>query len=179
MANTKLNNSPNSNLKSLQNIMHEIEYLRSSREQQMEETMLCNHRLEQELWSCKETIAALEESNRALNREQVSMRRKVEEARQALLSGLGKVKELESKANHVPALQRHVLQLESELLYYRKDLLCRLVCEYKEMSGTLRPLLCSNTMWWIGWLAQSLMTSLLIMRHSTTVPSSTRFPLIT
>ncbi|KAK5620036.1 hypothetical protein CRENBAI_003007 [Crenichthys baileyi] len=121
MANTKLNNSSNSNLKSLQNIMHEIEYLRSSRERQMEETMLCNHRLEQELWSCKETIAALQESNRALNREQVSMRKKVEEARQALLSGLGKVKELESKANHVPALQRCILQLESELLYYRSE----------------------------------------------------------
>ncbi|AWP03486.1 putative EF-hand and coiled-coil domain-containing protein 1-like [Scophthalmus maximus] len=76
---------------------------------------------EQELWSSKETVAALEDCNRVLKREQVGMRRKVQEARQALLSGLGKVKELETKANHVPALQRHILQLESELLYYRSE----------------------------------------------------------
>ncbi|KAM4741306.1 EF-hand and coiled-coil domain-containing protein 1 isoform 2-T2 [Anableps anableps] len=119
MANTKLNNGSNNKFKSLQNIIQEIEYLRSSKERQMEETMLC---LEQELWSCKETIAALEDSNRALKEEQVSMRRKVEEARQALLSGLGKVKDLEAKASHVASLQRHIIQMESELLYYRSEM---------------------------------------------------------
>ncbi|KAK9528491.1 hypothetical protein VZT92_012645 [Zoarces viviparus] len=110
-----------SNLKSLQSIIHEIELLRSSRDLQVEEAMLCNERLEQELWTSKETVVALEDCNRALKREQVGMRRKVEEARQALLSGLSKVKELEAKASHVPMLQRHVLQLESELLYYRLE----------------------------------------------------------
>ncbi len=119
MSNTKLKSSTYSNLKSLHNIIHEIELLRSSRDQQVEEAMLCNQRLEQELWNSKETVAALEDCNQALTREQVSMRRKVEEARQALLRGLGKVKELEAKASHVPALQRHIRQLESELLYYR------------------------------------------------------------
>lgn len=93
--------------------------LRSSRERQVEEARLCSQRLEQELWSCRETAAALEDCNRALKREQVAMRRKVEEARQALISGLSKVKVLESKASHVPALQRHIVQLEAELLYYR------------------------------------------------------------
>nr|CBN80623.1 EF-hand domain-containing protein [Dicentrarchus labrax] len=117
-SNTNLKSSTYSSLKSLQNIMHEIELLRSSSDRQVEEAMLCNQRLEQELWSSKETVAALEDCNQALKREQVGMRRKVEEARQALLSGLGKVKELEAKASHVPALQRHILQLESELLYY-------------------------------------------------------------
>lgn len=119
MSSASLKGSTYSNLKSLQNIIHEIELLRSSRDLQVEEAMLCNQRLEQELWSTKETVAALEDCNQALKREQVGMRRKVEEARQALLSGLGKVKELETKASHVPALQRHILQLESELLYYR------------------------------------------------------------
>lgn len=119
MSSASLKSSTYSNLKSLQNIIHEIELLRSSRDRQVEEAMLCNQRLEQELWSSKETVAALEDCNQALKREQVTMRRKVEEARQALLSGLGKVKELETKASHVPALQRHILQLESELLYYR------------------------------------------------------------
>ncbi|KAM9362069.1 EF-hand and coiled-coil domain-containing protein 1 [Symphorus nematophorus] len=116
-----LKSSTYSNLKSLQNIIHEIELLRSSRDRQVEEAMLCNQRLEQELWSSKETVAALEDCNKALKREQVAMRRKVEDARQALLSGLGKVKELETKVSHVPALQRHILQLESELLYYRSE----------------------------------------------------------
>ncbi|KAK5873096.1 hypothetical protein PBY51_013740 [Eleginops maclovinus] len=115
------NGLSNSNLKSLQNIINEIELLRGSREQHAEDAMLCNERLEQELWSSKETVSALEDCNRTLKREQVGMRRKVEEARQALLSGLGKVKELEAKANHVPVLQRHILQLESELLYYRSE----------------------------------------------------------
>ncbi|KAG7229690.1 hypothetical protein INR49_012737 [Caranx melampygus] len=121
ISNSNLKSSTYSNLKSLQSIIQEIELLQNSRDQQVEEAMLCNQRLEQELWSSKETVAALEDCNRALKREQVSMRRKVEEARQALLSGLGKVKELEAKASHVPALQRHIHQLESELLYYRSE----------------------------------------------------------
>lgn len=111
--------STNTNIKSLQNIINKIELLQTSRDRQVAEAMLCNHRLQQELWSSKETVAALEECNSALKREQVSMRRKVEEARQALLNGLGKVKELEAKTNCVPLLQRKILQLESELLYYR------------------------------------------------------------
>ncbi|XP_035858189.1 EF-hand and coiled-coil domain-containing protein 1 isoform X2 [Sander lucioperca] len=121
LSNTNPKSNTYSNLKSLQNIIHEIELLRSSSDRQVQEAMLCNERLEQELWSSKETVAALEDCNRALKREQVGMRRKVEEARQALLSGLGKVKELEAKASHVPALQRHILQLDSELLYYRSE----------------------------------------------------------
>ncbi|XP_053172239.1 EF-hand and coiled-coil domain-containing protein 1 [Scomber japonicus] len=121
MSSSTLKSSTYTNLKSLQNIIHEIELLQSSRDRQVEEAMLCNQRLEEELWSSKETVSALEDCNRVLKKEQASMRRKVEEARQALLTGLGKVKELEAKASHVPALQRHVLQLESELLYYRSE----------------------------------------------------------
>uniref|UniRef100_A0A3B3B4T2 EF-hand and coiled-coil domain containing 1 n=1 Tax=Oryzias melastigma TaxID=30732 RepID=A0A3B3B4T2_ORYME len=63
---------------------------------------------QRELWSSRETVAALQ-------REQLSMRKKVEEARQALRISLSKVKELEVKARDVPALQRHILQLKSEL----------------------------------------------------------------
>ncbi|XP_049894736.1 EF-hand and coiled-coil domain-containing protein 1 isoform X2 [Epinephelus moara] len=121
MSNSNLKSHIYSDLKNLQKIIHEVELLQSSRDQQVEETLLCNENLEQELWRSKETVAALEDCNQALKREQVGMRRKVEEARQALLSGLGKVKELEAKASHVPVLQRHILQLESELLYYRSE----------------------------------------------------------
>ena len=106
-------------LKSLQSIIHEVELLRGSTDRQIEEAMLCNQKLEQELQTSKEAMMALEECNRALKREQVVMRRKVEEARQAVLSGLGKVKELEVKASHVPMLKRHIHQLESEVLHYR------------------------------------------------------------
>lgn len=108
-----------SNLRSLQHFLKDIELLRSSRERQAEEAVLHNKRLEQELWRSNETVAALEECNQTLKREQVDMRRKVEEARQAILSSMNKVKELETKAGQVPALQRHVLQLESELRYGR------------------------------------------------------------
>lgn len=119
LSNSSLTSSTHSNSKSLQNTIHEIELLRSSRDRQVEEAMLCNQILEKELWSCKETVAALEDCNQALKKEQVAMRRKVEEARQVLLSSMEKVKELETKASHVPALQRHILQLESALLYHR------------------------------------------------------------
>lgn len=111
--------SNQSDLKELQNIIDEIELLRSSRDQQVDEIMLCNQRLEQELWSSKEAVAALEDSNQALKSEQVGMRRKVEEARHVLLTSMNKVKELETKANHVPVLERRILQLESELLFLR------------------------------------------------------------
>lgn len=119
MSNTTLTSSIHSNLKSLQNFIHETELLRNSGDRQVEEATLCNKRLEQELWTCKETVAALEDINQSLKREQVGMRRKVEDARQVLLSSMDKVKKLETKASRVPALRRHILMLESELGYYR------------------------------------------------------------
>lgn len=106
-----------SNMKRLQDIRTETEQVRLS--DQVEEVLLLNKKLEQELHVSREAVLLLEECNRTLKKEQAEMRKKVEEARQALLSGLAKVKELEAKASHVPALQRHVQQLEIELLYYR------------------------------------------------------------
>ncbi|XP_068598930.1 EF-hand and coiled-coil domain-containing protein 1 [Brachionichthys hirsutus] len=120
--NGSLKSSTCSDLKSLQSIVQEVELLRSSRDQQVEEAVLCNQRLEQELWSSREAVDALEDCNRVLEREQASMRRKVEEARRVLLDGLDKVKELETKASRVPALQGRILQLESELLDYRSEM---------------------------------------------------------
>lgn len=119
VSDTSLSSSAQSNTKSLQSFLKEMELLRSSRDRQVEEAMLHNRRLEQELWRSRETVAALEECNQALKREQVDMRRKVEEARQAIVSSMNKVKELETKAGQVPALQRHVLQLESEIRFCR------------------------------------------------------------
>lgn len=118
-SNTSLSSSSQSNLKSLQSFLKEVELLRSAGDRQAEEAVLHNKRLEQELWRSKETVDALEECNQSLKKEQVDMRRKVEEARQAILSSMKKVKELEGKASQVPALQRHILQLESEIRYCR------------------------------------------------------------
>uniref|UniRef100_H2ZZH5 EF-hand and coiled-coil domain containing 1 n=1 Tax=Latimeria chalumnae TaxID=7897 RepID=H2ZZH5_LATCH len=78
-----------------------------------------NQELEKELGRSQEALLTLEECNRNLKKEQIEMRRKIEEARQAVLSSLGKVKELEAKACKVPFLQMHVQQLETELQYYR------------------------------------------------------------
>lgn len=107
------------NVVTLKSIIHEMEMLRNAKERQVEEARLSAHKLERELWSCREAVAALEECNRALKREQGAMRRKVEEARHALLSALSKVKELESQASHVQVLKGHVTQLQRELQYYR------------------------------------------------------------
>ncbi|CAL8336396.1 unnamed protein product [Lota lota] len=120
-ADMKNTTNPQADLSSLQSLIREVEELRSSTDLRMEEVVLCNQRLEQEVRSSREALAALEESNRTLKREQAGTRRKMEEARQAVLTGLGKVKQLEAQAGHVPVLQRRVLQLEAELCYYRSE----------------------------------------------------------
>ncbi|KAJ7422667.1 EF-hand and coiled-coil domain containing 1 [Pitangus sulphuratus] len=104
--------------KCLQSVLKEMELIRSSRDGQIEEAIRFNQELERELKSSQEALASLEDCNRNLKREQAEMRRKVEEARHAVLNSLGKVRELEVKANEVPRLQTHIQQLESELQHY-------------------------------------------------------------
>uniref|UniRef100_U3J2Q4 EF-hand and coiled-coil domain containing 1 n=1 Tax=Anas platyrhynchos platyrhynchos TaxID=8840 RepID=U3J2Q4_ANAPP len=89
-----------------------------SRDGQIEEAIRFNQELERELKSSQEALVNLEDCNRNLKREQAEMRKKVEEARHAVLNSLGKVKELEVKANEVPHLQIYIQQLESELQHY-------------------------------------------------------------
>ncbi|KPP74843.1 hypothetical protein Z043_105962, partial [Scleropages formosus] len=84
------------------------------------ETLLFRQALETELRSSQDALLALEDGNRQLKREQALMRRRVEEARQALLGSLAKVKELETKAGRVPLLQRRIRHLETELLHCRE-----------------------------------------------------------
>ncbi|XP_026117076.1 EF-hand and coiled-coil domain-containing protein 1-like [Carassius auratus] len=109
------------NLKDVQSFLREVEYIRSSRDGQIEEAMLLNQKLEQELRVSQETVLLLEDCNRTLKKEQAEVRKRAEEARQAVLSGLKKVKELETKASLVPVLQRHIEQLEMELLFCRSE----------------------------------------------------------
>ncbi|XP_058701045.1 EF-hand and coiled-coil domain-containing protein 1 isoform X2 [Poecile atricapillus] len=103
----------------LQSVLKEMELIRSSRDGQIEEAIRFNQELEKELKSSQEALVSLEDCNRNLKREQAEMRRKVEEARHAVLNSLGKVKELEVRANEVPHLQIHIQQLESQLQHYR------------------------------------------------------------
>ncbi|XP_060119603.1 EF-hand and coiled-coil domain-containing protein 1-like isoform X1 [Heteronotia binoei] len=109
--------------KCLQSVLKEMELLRSSRDGQIEEAIRFNQELEKELRSSQEAVVTLEDSNRNLKREQAEMRKKVEEARQAVLNSLGKVKQLEAKASEVSHLQIYIQQLESELQYYRSEVL--------------------------------------------------------
>ncbi|KAM7095910.1 EF-hand and coiled-coil domain-containing protein 1 isoform 2-T2 [Ciconia maguari] len=108
-----------SQTKCLQSVLKEVELIRSSRDGQIEEAIRFNQELERELKSSQEALVNLEDCNRNLKREQAEMRKKIEEARHAVLNSLGKVKELEVKANEVPHLQMYIQQLESELQHYR------------------------------------------------------------
>ncbi|XP_035748115.1 EF-hand and coiled-coil domain-containing protein 1 [Egretta garzetta] len=108
--------------KCLQIVLKEVELTRSSRDGQIEEAIRFNQELEIELKRSQEALVNLEDCNRNLKREQAEMRKKVEEARHAVLNSLGKVKELEVKANKVPHLQTYIQQLESELQQYRSKM---------------------------------------------------------
>ncbi|XP_009078436.1 PREDICTED: EF-hand and coiled-coil domain-containing protein 1, partial [Acanthisitta chloris] len=108
--------------KCLQSVLKEMELIRSSRDGQIEEAIRFNQELERELKSSQEALVSLEDCNRNLKREQAEMRKKVEEARHAVLNSLGKVKELEVKANEVPHLLIYIQQLESELQHYRSEM---------------------------------------------------------
>ncbi|KAM8994952.1 EF-hand and coiled-coil domain-containing protein 1 isoform 2-T2 [Ara ararauna] len=111
-----------SQTKCLQSVLKEVELIRSSRDGQIEEAIRFNQELERELKSSQEALVNLEDCNRNLKREQAEMRKKVEEARHAILNSLGKVKELEVKANEVPHLQGYIQKLESELQHYRSEM---------------------------------------------------------
>ncbi|XP_042736303.1 EF-hand and coiled-coil domain-containing protein 1 [Lagopus leucura] len=118
----KLLTQNHSQTKCLQSVLKEVELIRSSRDGQIEEAIRFNQELERELKSSQEALVSLEDCNRNLKREQAEMRKKVEEARQAVRNSLGKVKELEVKANEVPRLQVYIQQLESELQHYRSEM---------------------------------------------------------
>ncbi|XP_053159749.1 EF-hand and coiled-coil domain-containing protein 1 isoform X3 [Hemicordylus capensis] len=109
--------------KCLQSVLKEVELIRSSRDGQIEEAIRFNEELEEELRSAQEALVTLEDCNRNLKREQAEMRKKVGEARHAVLHSLGKVKELEAKASEVPHLQIYIQQLESELQHSRSEVL--------------------------------------------------------
>ncbi|XP_039626846.1 EF-hand and coiled-coil domain-containing protein 1 [Polypterus senegalus] len=109
--------------KCLKNLLCDMEKMPTTGNGKIEEAMKFNQDLENELKMTREALRNLEECNRSLKWEQAEMRKKIEEAREAVLSSLSKVRELEVKAQQVPTLQRHVAHLESELGYYRSTVI--------------------------------------------------------
>ncbi|XP_069795918.1 EF-hand and coiled-coil domain-containing protein 1 [Narcine bancroftii] len=107
----------------LQSVLKELELIRSSRDGQVEEAIRFNQEMGRELSRSRDALLKLEECNRHLKKEQLVMRKRVEEARQTLLGSLEKVKELETRAKQVPLLQRNIVHLESELQYYRSEVM--------------------------------------------------------
>ncbi|CAH2313269.1 EF-hand and coiled-coil domain-containing 1 [Pelobates cultripes] len=102
-----------------QSVLREVDLIQSSRDDQLEEMMRMNNDLEDELSRSQKALLYLENCNEQLRREQTEMRRKAEEARQAVLKCFGKVKDLEEKSNKAVLLQLHIKELDMELQHYR------------------------------------------------------------
>ncbi|KAK2492995.1 hypothetical protein MC885_016657 [Smutsia gigantea] len=74
-----------------------------------------------ELRQARGALAAAEARAGRLRQGQAEVRRRAEEARQAVLHSLRRVRELEALARQVPGLQRWVRRLEDELQRYRSE----------------------------------------------------------
>ncbi|XP_040319651.1 EF-hand and coiled-coil domain-containing protein 1 isoform X2 [Herpailurus yagouaroundi] len=74
-----------------------------------------------ELRKARGALAVAEARAGRLRQGQVEVRRRAEEAREAVLRSLGRVRELEALARQVPGLQRWVRRLEGELRRYRSE----------------------------------------------------------
>ncbi|KAG7477728.1 hypothetical protein MATL_G00072700 [Megalops atlanticus] len=106
-------------------LLRELEIIRASRDGQLEEAMRFNQRLEEELRVAFEEGRRLEEAVTWLQRENGQIKRKAEEARTALTSGLDRVKEIQGLAQLVPSLKNRVQELETELQDLRNQCTCR------------------------------------------------------
>ncbi|XP_075689943.1 EF-hand and coiled-coil domain-containing protein 1 [Rhinoderma darwinii] len=102
-------------------VQREINVIQSSKGEQIEEVPKVKIDLEEKLSNTQKVLVYLEESNQQLLKEQGEMRRRVEDARQAVLACYSKVKDLEEKSRKLPVLQMHIDQLETQLKYYRSE----------------------------------------------------------
>ncbi|XP_061688336.1 EF-hand and coiled-coil domain-containing protein 1 isoform X2 [Syngnathoides biaculeatus] len=105
-------------------LLRELQLIRSSRDGQLEEAIKFNERLEQELQWAYQEVSKLQGVESALRRENILIRRRAEEAREALTLGLERVRLIEEQAESVPQLQSRITQLESELQQYRSGCVC-------------------------------------------------------
>ncbi|XP_029947933.1 EF-hand and coiled-coil domain-containing protein 1 isoform X2 [Salarias fasciatus] len=96
-------------------LLRELRLIRSGRDGQLEEAIRFSRRLEEELqWACRE-VRRLQALESALRRENAQIRRRAEEAREALSLGLQQVRTIQEQAQSVPQLQARIGQLEAQL----------------------------------------------------------------
>ncbi|XP_071773462.2 EF-hand and coiled-coil domain-containing protein 1 isoform X2 [Centroberyx gerrardi] len=105
-------------------LLRELKLIRSSRDGQLEEAIKFNRRLEEELCRAYQEARRLEGVESALRKENAQIRRRAEEAREALRLGLQRVRLIQEQAQSVPQLQTRIAQLETELHQYRSRCTC-------------------------------------------------------
>ncbi|XP_057702355.1 EF-hand and coiled-coil domain-containing protein 1 isoform X1 [Corythoichthys intestinalis] len=105
-------------------LLRELQLIRSSRDGQLEEAIKFNERLEEELRWAYQEVSKLQEVESSLRRENIKIRRRAEEAREALSLGLDRVRMIQEQAESVPQLQSRITQLEGELQHYRSGCVC-------------------------------------------------------
>ncbi|XP_054879875.1 LOW QUALITY PROTEIN: EF-hand and coiled-coil domain-containing protein 1 [Poeciliopsis prolifica] len=101
-------------------LLRELKLIRSSRDGQLEEAIKFNERLEEELQWAYQEVRKLQGLESSLRRENSQIRRRAEEAREALNVGLQKVRLIQEQARLVPQLQSKITQLETELLRFSR-----------------------------------------------------------
>ncbi|KAM9860019.1 EF-hand and coiled-coil domain-containing protein 1 [Aulostomus maculatus] len=105
-------------------LLRELKLIRSSRDGQLQEAIRFNERLEEELRWAYQEVHKLQGAESALRRENTQIRRRAEEAREALSLGLQRVRLIQEQAESVPPLQARISQLEAELQRYRSCCTC-------------------------------------------------------
>ncbi|XP_074534146.1 EF-hand and coiled-coil domain-containing protein 1 [Halichoeres trimaculatus] len=105
-------------------LLRELRLIRSSRDGQLEEAIKFNERLEEELRWAYQEVRKLQGVESALRKENTHIRRRAEEAREALSLGLQRVRMIQEQAQSVPQLQSKITQLESQLNLYRSCCTC-------------------------------------------------------
>ncbi|KAM7402709.1 hypothetical protein PAMP_017923 [Pampus punctatissimus] len=105
-------------------LLRELKLIRSSRDGQLEEAIKFNERLEVEVRWAYQQVRKLQGVESALRKENTHIRRRAEEAREALSLGLQRVRMIQEQAQSVPQLQSRITQLETELHQYRSCCTC-------------------------------------------------------
>ncbi|CAN9512114.1 unnamed protein product [Ophioblennius macclurei] len=105
-------------------LLRELRLIRSGRDGQLEEAIRFNRRLEEELQWAYQEVRKLQAVESTLRKENAQIRRRAEEAREALSLGLQRVRTIQEQARSVPQLQSRISQLEAELQQYRMETSC-------------------------------------------------------
>ncbi|XP_067362137.1 EF-hand and coiled-coil domain-containing protein 1 isoform X2 [Channa argus] len=114
-------------------LLRELKLIRSSRDGQLEEAIRYSHCLEEELQWAYQEVCKLQGVEAALRKDNIQIRRRAEEAREALSLGLQRVRLIQEEAESIPQLQSKIAQLETELQRYRSCCTCISESDYQQM----------------------------------------------